>query len=148
MKCPRCGKEKSPELMTKNRSKKSGFDAYCKQCNSDISKKWKIEHPDIALRMRRSWFARNRDSINSRRRKYLKQYHMKLREQSIEMLGSRCSNCGITDVRVLEIDHVSGGGGIERKIVGPRKMLLKIANGDTDGYQLLCGNCHIIKHLE
>ena len=89
---------------------------------------------------------------NSRRRKYL-------RKQAIEKLGGRCSspNCkwingdnskGCTDFRILQFDHVKGGGTQDRK-KGSFEGLCKEVISDTVGkYQLLCANCNWIKAFE
>ena len=71
---------------------------------------------------------------------------MKIHEQ----LGSECIKCGVNDERVLCIDHIFGGGSIERKKFGGayyRRVFEKIKNG-TDEYQLLCCNCNQIKKIE
>jgi hypothetical protein len=75
------------------------------------------------------------------------------RLQVIEMLGSRCENCGNTDIRVLQIDHRFNDGHMLKRggrIRGFNKTHFnRIIRGDDpiDRYQLLCANCHQLKNL-
>lgn len=68
-------------------------------------------------------------------------------------IGGKCTRCGFTDERALQLDHVNGGGSKIRKTRGTlaQKTLYKrIALGEYTGpaLQLLCANCNIIKRME
>jgi len=69
-----------------------------------------------------------------------------LRDQCLELLGKRCARCGFDDIRVLQIDHVNGGGHAERK--SAISMYKKILALGGIGYQTLCANCNWIKRIE
>ncbi len=61
--------------------------------------------------------------------------------------GPKCSKCGVTDPRILQLDHISGGGTTERKKIGWAKRLyrtLELSNYPP-GFQVLCVNCNFIK---
>lgn len=74
--------------------------------------------------------------------------YRRLRAQALKHLGNRCKRCGISDSRVLQIDHVFGGGTAQRRLVS-RWMFLKIVLADAAGsYQLLCANCNVKKKVE
>lgn len=76
-------------------------------------------------------------------------YRRRLR--AIEFLGGACSRCGNGDVRVLEIDHVKGDGNLDRRIGRDQGVACtELAKGiaPQGKYQLLCANCHCIKHWE
>lgn len=69
-----------------------------------------------------------------------------IRLNALLVLGPICVNCGFTDTRALQIDHVNGGGCKERrKTGGTRAIYAKIARGNIEGYQVLCANCNWIK---
>lgn len=71
------------------------------------------------------------------------------REEILKLLGSKC-RCGFSDERALAIDHINGGGSIERKSIGGgyySHILSKIKDGSKD-YQILCFNCNQIKKIE
>jgi len=66
----------------------------------------------------------------------------------IALLGSVCVQCGFSDVRALQIDHVFGGGRKERLEKGWWNILTDILeNGSQGRYQLLCANCNTIKRI-
>ncbi len=75
-------------------------------------------------------------------------YNQRIREQAMNALGGVCSQCGYSDQRVLEIDHIEGGGREHRKRVDHKAQYRNIRDGQTEGYQLLCSNCHGIKSYE
>jgi hypothetical protein len=66
--------------------------------------------------------------------------------------GTNCWHtgaCSVSDIRVLELDHINGGGNIERKRVFGDKHAASyqwIINNDFPvGYQTLCSNCNRFK---
>lgn len=85
---------------------------------------------------------------------YAPEYYQNLRKKVFRKLGNKCSNSdcsvlgGCTDLRCLQIDHVSGGGSEELRRMS-RITFLKKVLADTKGeYQLLCANCNWIKRHE
>jgi len=91
------------------------------------------------------------DHAEKLRRNGIRQREKKNRNRSeiLRLLGDACKKCGFTDSRAIHIDHVNGGGGIDRKSSGSgfryyQRVLKLILTGSTD-YQLLCANCNAIK---
>lgn len=78
------------------------------------------------------------------RRKAVAKSIKKLRPKAVETLGGQCKRCGIDDYRVLQIDHVDGGGKNDHRGSPTQAMHRAIIKG-APGYQLLCANCHQIK---
>ena len=72
----------------------------------------------------------------------------RLRVIALDMLGGKCVSCGINDRRVLQIDHINGGGTKENERLSSHGIHRKIALGKIEGYQLLCANCNWIKKHE
>ena len=74
------------------------------------------------------------------------------RRRIVELLGGKCCQCGFSDYRALQIDHINGKGYNERKSMGQREMYKKILDelesGVFSNYQLLCANCNWIKRHE
>jgi len=65
-----------------------------------------------------------------------------------------CAYCGETDLKVLQLDHIDGGGNQHRKSLKKGKyggwsfyMLLE-SQGYPEGYQVLCANCNIRKEYK
>lgn len=73
-----------------------------------------------------------------------------IRRAVLALLGGTCVACGIADERVLQVDHIDGGGKrhrLERPAWGPYRDMRNalLAGEGRDRYQLLCRNCHHIK---
>lgn len=67
-------------------------------------------------------------------------------------LGGCCMRCGISDPRLLQIDHVNNDGASERRTtpnsISVYKNIVRAGTKEAlKRYQLLCANCHVLKHL-
>jgi len=71
-----------------------------------------------------------------------------LRNKVVTYLGGRCSICQFSDFRALQIDHVNGGGSVERQTLKDSKFYQKVLTDTSGLYQLLCANCNWIKRHE
>jgi len=64
-------------------------------------------------------------------------------------MGGRCERCGFSDYRALQIDHVNGGGRLERaSLPAASAAFYAKALANRDQYALLCANCNQIKKHE
>lgn len=134
-----------------------------KKYNKDYSARKYKEHREEYLEKSRGNYKRNR----KQKLGYAKHYRETHREQIIsktkairtknhkeliDMMGGKCIKCGFDDLRVLEIDHINGGGNVERRnIKSPSKYYEVIKQSILKGenkYQLLCANCNKIKRYE
>lgn len=86
----------------------------------------------------------------SQRKEYKREYLLKIRNATLEVLGGKCMKCGFSDKRALQIDHINGGGGKDRKEQSGNfnKQVLKSFLKKENKYQLLCANCNWIKRYE
>lgn len=66
------------------------------------------------------------------------------------ILGNVCKKCGFSDRRALQIDHIDGGGKLERKKFSVGYMYIRILRmrHPEKKYQILCSNCNWIKRVE
>lgn len=132
-----------------------------KQLNRERSKEYythlteeqktrKREYGRYYMRKKRAaGFKYRREDANEWNRNWQRRWRLKV----IIFLGEKCVRCGFSDIRGLQIDHINGGGGRERKSdnllhknqVHYYKHIIK-TNGE--GYQLLCANCNQIKRYE
>ena len=72
-----------------------------------------------------------------------------LRIAVIKKYGGKCSRCGYSDWRALQIDHVNGGGVQHRQAYGTAQLQrLTIRAFGSGKYELLCANCNWIKRHE
>ena len=59
-----------------------------------------------------------------------------------------CVRCGISDIRVLSIDHINGGGHAQIRNTHTSLPQWIINNKYPEGLQILCQNCQFIKATE
>lgn len=86
-----------------------------------------------------------RERILASKRRYNVKMRAIMRQVVIEKYGSECACCGEREPIFLCIDHINGGGGEERKLLGGGKGVLKKlydAPGRLPGYRILCANCN------
>lgn len=62
----------------------------------------------------------------------------------------KCSRCGCDLIKLLEVNHINGGGGKERAIRRSTMILKDIVRGvrKTDDLNLLCKVCNILHYVE
>lgn len=103
----------------------------------------------------KEYFARP-ENLERKRKAGLKWYRDEVktrRKEIIKILGAKCSNpkClvpgGCTDIRCLQLDHIEGGGYIERRkgIITMYRRYLNDHKLLKKKIQLLCANCNWIK---
>lgn len=86
-------------------------------------------------------------------RKYYKEYMRKIRMKALSMLSEggeiKCRQCGVNDIRALQIDHIDGRGNSDRKTRQATRLHLDIVRGrNSSNVQILCANCNWIKRHE
>lgn len=65
-----------------------------------------------------------------------------------EFVPNQHRHDGLSDPRVLAIDHRNGGGGVQRRAGLKQAKLYRYVLSHVDEFQLLCHNCNWIKRLE
>lgn len=71
--------------------------------------------------------------------------YRRVRGEIITSLGGRCACCAEAEAVFLQIDHVNGGGGAERRQRNSVHALARRVRANPEEFQLLCGNCHSAK---
>lgn len=86
------------------------------------------------------WAERNRERTNER----AKIAKRKFRQECLDFLGGKCQCCSEETYEFLAIDHVSGGGSMERKMITSQQLYRKIVKEQiSEGYRILCHNCNM-----
>ena len=133
--CPGCDTVKELGKFGSDRSAKNGKGGYCKECRS--SKK-KIKYRTDPV------FRANciKNSAKIIKEKYAK--NMRLKNEYLN--EHPCVDCGNTDVRVLDFDHIRG----EKRFNISEGILLKWKDiiKEIDKCDIRCANCHRIRHAE
>lgn len=134
----------SKEFLDRSRSHNG---KYCSTpCKSKISMK---KHYVRRNELRREYRRTHPD--------YWKNNHLKLKIEVTHHISDevKCVKCGFSDIRALQIDHINGGGNIERIKIwknNGEKMWKNILSTPKDEirkrYQILCANCNWIKLVE
>lgn len=111
--------------------------------------RWYLENKEKVLDYNKALELKNLPDVRARRRAW----SAKRRAELVQLLGSKCCRCGFVYVRALQIDHVNGGGNLDRKRFGhsPSCLLRDVADSIRAGvkkYQILCANCNWIKRHE
>lgn len=72
---------------------------------------------------------------------------MKTKDKVFNLMGGKCVSCGLTDRRVLQIDHINDDGHLDREFGHGVRLARYISSGKRaiDDLQLLCANCHHLK---
>lgn len=79
-----------------------------------------------------------------------KEKRVKQKFTIIQHYGGKCKLCGEKDITVLSIDHIEGRGTEHRRELkkqGTTTYRWLIKNNYPDGFQVLCFNCNMKKHL-
>lgn len=109
----------------------------CKLCTNDPANRDQDRKRAYGREYVREYQKREQVKVRASQRAFWGRY----RTAAIEALGGCCAVCGLDEVAILDIDHVNGGGGDERRSRSRVAILRSIAAGAT-GYQLLCPNDH------
>lgn len=161
--CPNCQQERT---VSKSNLRKKNHTGYCRTCyhkflrpRGENNPCWKGGRAQSQARwnskesskeLKRKYYKDNRQHILIRNIKHNANFKLEVLTH-YSTNPPCCAKCGITDIDVLTIDHISGGGSAHKKILGGslgRKLYLWLKyNGFPAGYQVLCFNCNFKKSL-
>jgi hypothetical protein len=114
------------------------------QRRTPYQRQWQAEHPEQVRASKQAY----REQTREKERAYSISKRIRNRLEVLNALGGKCVRCGIDDWRVLQIDHINGGGSKERKQVTSIDRYYKDMLHSPEKYQVLCANCHQIKRYE
>lgn len=105
-----------------------------------------LKHRETSLAYSKKWARENREKSRDINRRYIHRLHDKV----IDLLGGRCTRCGITDKRVLQVNHINGGGCKEFEKLGAAVFYNQILKGERNinDLEARCSNCNIIYKWE
>src|SRR5271157_1243408 len=132
MECIKCHTEQNEENFSWANKKLGKRHVYCRKCHGIYAKRQyqikRVEYTAVSKIYQKSRRETNRSKVFE----YLKTHP--------------CQNCGVTDIRVLEFDHIDAS----KKRLEISKMLIrgwawKKIETEIQKCAVLCANCHRIK---
>lgn len=130
-KCSICHELKDPSFYNKNKCKKDGLNTICKPCSRLRSRKYYLDnHDDHLIQIKK----RNKSQRNIRR-DFLLNY----------LSDKECLDCGNSDSRVLEFDHLR-----DKKFNISRLVCsysINLIEQEILKCEVVCCNCHRIRTL-
>lgn len=116
-------------------------------------KEWRLANKEKLQLQAKEYYIKNKEKLNIHNRQESKKVVLKLRHDVQQKLGNKCVKCGITDWRILQVDHLKSNGREEfRHLGGTRGIYKRVLSLSVDEmkseYQLLCANCNVIKVYE
>ena len=147
-KCNQCKKIKSIRLFYRDEQKPDGLMYHCRDCHRKRHIESYGKRKPKIKKYHSEYYQKNaeQERMKSRER------YAKAKKSVTEELGGKCVRCGFSDKRVLQVDHIYGGGRKHFKVKGTgytmyTEMIESIRNGEGK-YQLLCANCNLIEAFE
>lgn len=78
-------------------------------------------------------------------------YLQKVRRKAMDILGgAKCANCGCDNLKILEINHLNGGGHKELQVRRGTRLQQDIIKGrvDISKFNVLCRICNSLHYVE
>lgn len=85
-----------------------------------------------------STYSRNNPEL---KRQISRDHYHRIKLHCFSLFGNICVDCGCSEIDVLQLDHINGGGQLERTKLSNLQILKRAINNPND-YQLLCANCN------
>jgi len=127
----------------------------CKDCHNQLAASWGERHPEDAAKRVARWKVRhpeygpnyyisNKATIAHHARRRL----WKVKTAALTKLGGQCVVCGITDMRILQINHLNGGGGQENLYGHEMYQAIIAGTRPTEDLDVRCANHNLIYEYE
>lgn len=132
--CSQCDEEKVLEDFYFNKSKNQ-YDYWCKDCQREY---------------RRGHYRKNKQYYVDKASKYSTENYFDVNTAKIRELfeSSGCTDCDITDWRVLEFDHVPGQDKLGNISTMARNYPWVKVQAEIDKCEIVCKNCHALRTYE
>ncbi len=115
----------------------------CKVCHRIYVNKYDSKNSKSKRIKEKHWIMQNREL----HLKNKKEYRARVRKQAIEKYGGKCKCCGETNLVFLAMDHINGGGSKHLRTIKYQIAFWLRKNNYPDGFQVLCHNCNMAKHI-
>lgn len=157
--CSKCFKGKSINDFNNQKLGKNGKRAECKKCQKKYNDNYHKTHVKQEVEYARQWRSLNGDKVNKIARRYrknhpikvkrnrnksaIKTYHENKNKLIAYLKDHPCSDCGNSDIRVLEFHHVKKK---YRAVTHLLSSSWNIVLREIKKCIVICANCHKIRH--
>ena len=147
-KCVQCGEIKSFKLFYQDIQKPDGLMYHCRDCHRARYLRSYKKRKKAITEYANQYYQEHKEEEGLKARARYRE----AKKELTKTLGDVCKRCGFSDPRVLQIDHINGGGRKHLKKKGSgytmyREMAESVKNNEGK-YQLLCANCNLIEAFE
>ena len=146
--CTKCKEVKKTQSFNRDKQKSDGLTSWCKRCRRVLAIDYSIQNRERIRQTSKRHYNKRREYTHQ----YLRKRYSELKKELTLLLGSKCARCGFEDKRVLQIDHINGGGRKHFKQAGGAytmfREMIKSVKSKENKYQLLCSNCNLIEAFE
>lgn len=133
LRCTRCGLEKTLDQFPPVRRGEPRLQSWCRACFAEVNE-----------RNYQPYYERERTRIQRR----LAGHRAEIRRQMVEyLLEHPCVDCGLTDIVVLEFDHIADKVGDVSTLAGSGRTWARIT-AEIEKCEVRCANCHRKKTAE
>ena len=133
-KCTVCKQDLEISMFNKNKSKKDGLQPHCRTCSHERFKKYYENNKQKQIAV-----------VAERSRKVIREIRCWIADFLKE---NPCVDCGNSDIRVLEFDHVRGEKKDGVGALVRNNCSLKTVQEEIAKCEVRCRNCHVIKTYE
>lgn len=131
--CYKCGITKPLDGFHKNVRRPDGRANYCKDCAKVRNREYYLATPERNGQRRAS-----SDRLREKAREFIWNY----------LSAHPCVDCGVSDPRVLEFDHVRGEKSYDISAMVRRSMGVASIEAEVEKCEVRCANCHRIITFE
>lgn len=121
---------------------------------SAYQKKWRDKNKEHLSEYSKQYREKNKERLTNNAVVYHRERLLASKQELYELLGDSCNRCGFSDVRALQVHHVSRDGyDVRKKFRNLRYIKYMIDEAKTQKesgicvLELLCANCHAIEHF-
>lgn len=152
-----------PKTLEEKRAYKRAQAAKYRQSETGKRYRQSDEYKEIVRLGQEKYYGSEKDLTRRRRYRQTEQYKQRksrwetvynnsIRTQLVQLLGPRCVECGLDDIRLLDLHHIHNDGKEERKMFGYENAMWSHHTKNLDvaqtRLQVLCKNHHALKRYQ